>query len=140
MPLPTPAGALPSAHRQLCVRCLRATTKAGGHKCVFSSGRSKKCRYCVKQKGACVPVCVPILVRIKSNFNVLQLPWFVGDEFSVLAAAQTDEERQQRAQALNEVLLVAASEAPKTREELALAQLEELRALRAEVAVSQFRV
>ena len=58
----------------------------------------------------------------------------------MLAAAQTDEERQQRAQALNEVLLVAASEAPKTREELALAQLEELRALRAEVAVSQFRV
>ncbi|ELR05127.1 hypothetical protein GMDG_07169 [Pseudogymnoascus destructans 20631-21] len=72
MPVPTPSRALPVAFRVLCLRCLQA--KAHGiqsHDCVWSS-TSSKCGYCTSQHSPCVP-----------------LPWFLGEEFAALLAAQS---------------------------------------------------
>ena len=56
MPLPTPAGALPRAHRVACVRCVRQMKKNADHICEFGAAALKKCSYCITQKAACVPV------------------------------------------------------------------------------------
>lgn len=56
MPLPTPSGAAPAAHRVCCVRCLRACKKNAEHSCSFDNPASAKCAYCTKQKGKCIPV------------------------------------------------------------------------------------
>jgi hypothetical protein len=62
MPLPNPWGALPEAHRIVCVRCVRAKKLDGDHKCVYGKQSSKKCSYCTSQNAICEPV-GPILTR-----------------------------------------------------------------------------
>ncbi|ELR10024.1 hypothetical protein GMDG_04429 [Pseudogymnoascus destructans 20631-21] len=66
-----PPGALSGASRVLCLRCLWA--KASGvkdHDCVWSPA-SSKCEYCTAQHSTCV-----------------LLPWFLGEEYRVLFAAE----------------------------------------------------
>ncbi|OAF57672.1 hypothetical protein VC83_05546 [Pseudogymnoascus destructans] len=72
MPVPTPSGALTVAFRVLCLRCLRAKARGiQSHDCVWSP-TSSKCGYCMSQHSPCVP-----------------LPWFLGEEFEALLAAQS---------------------------------------------------
>ncbi|ELR01934.1 hypothetical protein GMDG_08778, partial [Pseudogymnoascus destructans 20631-21] len=103
MPILTPAGALSGAFHVLCLRCLRA--KARGikdHDCVWSPA-SSKCEYCTAQHSTCV-----------------LLPWFLDEEYRVLAAAEAahpwDPVAVEAAAAeANRVALVAAQSVPKFR-------------------------
>ena len=65
-----------------------------------------------------------------------QLPWFLYEEFQKLQAAQRPEEVVTAAKAADNVMLLAASEAPKSQSALQFGMLEEARALREEVTVS----
>ncbi|ELR07066.1 hypothetical protein GMDG_08243 [Pseudogymnoascus destructans 20631-21] len=129
MPILTPAGALSGAFRVLCLRCLRA--KACGikdHDCVWSPA-SSKCEYCTAQHSTCVP-----------------LPWFLDEEYRVLAAAEAadpwDPTAVEAAAAeANRVALVAAQSVPNFRSAAERDSYEELRATRAalEAGLAQIR-
>lgn len=71
---------------------------------------------------------VLILIRTASK-----IPWFCGPEYDALSTASIDAAVVAAATVLDEVVTVAAAEAPKTEEEISLALLEETRALRATV-------
>ncbi|KAF1922376.1 uncharacterized protein M421DRAFT_78461 [Didymella exigua CBS 183.55] len=66
MPIPVPPGALPEAHRVICIRSVRAAARGRFVDFEFSSMSSKKCAYCTFQNEKCVP-----------------LPTYVESEFSV---------------------------------------------------------
>src|ERR1700712_1182164 len=131
MPLPVPPGALSVAHRVCCLRCVRAMKKSGEHTCVFTKSSSKKCEYCTSQNALCVPVSAPNPPRI--DLLIWQLPWFVDAEFDTLQEATTPQEVRVAASALDEVVVVASAEAPKSSAAMQFALLEETRALRRSV-------
>lgn len=72
MPIPVPPGALPVAHRVLCLRGVRALSRGrlSVNEYGFDSDSSKKCSYCTSINEKCVPI-----------------PIYVGEEFEELATA-----------------------------------------------------
>ncbi|KAE9363039.1 hypothetical protein N431DRAFT_433250 [Stipitochalara longipes BDJ] len=113
MPLPLPAGALKAAHRILCVRCMRMMKKHPDHQCQFDKKTSKKCSYCTSQNSTCCPI-----------------PWFCDEEFEDLRLSNHPQDVMAAATAMDAIITVVASEAPKNVAETNFAILEELRALR----------
>ncbi|ELR10236.1 hypothetical protein GMDG_04624 [Pseudogymnoascus destructans 20631-21] len=125
----TPAGALSCVFHVICLRCLRA--KARGikdHDCVWSPA-SSKCEYCMAQHSTCVP-----------------LPWFLDEEYRVLAAAEAADPWEPvafeaAAAEANRMALVAAQSVPKFRSAAECDSYEELRAMCAalEAGLAQIR-
>jgi hypothetical protein len=111
--------------------------KHPNHVCTFDKSASKKCKYCTTQNALCVPVSFPTLVR--SGTDMSQIPWFCAEEFAALELSNTPEATVAAATTMDEIITVAASEAPKTIGEVNFAVLEELRAVRADLQVSQPR-
>ncbi|KAF2022683.1 hypothetical protein EK21DRAFT_119495 [Setomelanomma holmii] len=70
MPIPVPPGALPAAHRVICMRAVRALARGNSVSFGFASAQSKKCAYCTLQNEVCRPV-----------------PLYVGREYEELDAA-----------------------------------------------------
>jgi len=136
MPLPTPAGALAAAYRVLCLRCLRKQKTDSEHECEFASPASKKCTYCISQNAHCIPVSIPLQTpfRVHSDvvqfsFDFVQIPWFVGPEFAVLRVAESEDDICAAAKAIDQMIVVAALEAPKDQGSILMALLEETKAL-----------
>ncbi|ELR02228.1 hypothetical protein GMDG_01021 [Pseudogymnoascus destructans 20631-21] len=107
------------AFRVLCLHCLRAKARGiQSHDCVWSPTNSK-CGYCTAQYSPCVP-----------------LPWFVGEEFAALLAAEEatpliPADVVAAATEANQVALLAAQSVPKFRSEAERDLYKEARATRA---------
>ncbi|ELR03233.1 hypothetical protein GMDG_01216 [Pseudogymnoascus destructans 20631-21] len=116
MPVPTPSGALTVAFRVLCLCCLQAKARGiQSHDCVWSP-TSSKCGYCTSQHSPCVP-----------------LPWFLGEEFAALRAAEEATPlipADVAATEANRVALLAAQSMPKFRSEAERDLYEEARTTR----------
>ncbi|KAF1828077.1 hypothetical protein BDW02DRAFT_292709 [Decorospora gaudefroyi] len=67
MPVRCPVGALVEAHRVMCLRTVKAMARGHVVEYGFASRGSKKCAYCIAQKGACTPI-----------------PVYVSEEFGIL--------------------------------------------------------
>jgi hypothetical protein len=52
MPVRCPVGALPAAHRVMCLRAVKAMARGHIIEYWFASRGSKKCAYCTAQKGS----------------------------------------------------------------------------------------
>ncbi|OAF55072.2 hypothetical protein VC83_08785 [Pseudogymnoascus destructans] len=119
MPVPTPSGALTVAFRMLCLCCLQAKARGiQSHDCVWSP-TSSECGYCMAQHSPCVT-----------------LPWFLGEEFAALRAAEEatpliPADVAAAATEANRVALLAAQSMPKFRSEVECDLYEEARATRA---------
>jgi hypothetical protein len=136
MPVPTAPGALPAAFRVVCIRCVRRMVGHTDHRCSFGSGVSSKCTHCTRQRGNCTPVGLS-LIRFQFEADMIQLPWFVGPEYTALALALRDDDGdaiEAAAQELDRVLRLASAGLPKDTDGLLLGLLEETRALRSEVS------
>jgi hypothetical protein len=77
------------------------------------------------------------VVRIGSELALtsLQIPWFCGEEWAEYELATQDDDIRTILSTMDDVITVAASEAPKTVGDVSMALLEELRAFRHDVTV-----
>ena len=114
MPIRIPVGALPEAHRVICLRVVRALARGNFVRHGFLNRASKKCRYCTAQKEECKPVSGVVLVR-NAVLTTSQIPDYVFEEFEILAAAIQaydaggGEDEEQEAELRQEVVTAATS-------------------------------